>query len=63
MARTPTKTATLTLRVAPEVKELLAAAAQADRRSLANMLEVVVLEHCQRRGIRVADARNTVESP
>lgn len=52
MAKTPKKTATLTLRVPPEVKELLAAAAQADRRSLANMLEVIVVEYCERRGVR-----------
>lgn len=51
MARNQTKTATLTLRVPPEVKELLAAAAKADRRSLANMLEVIVVEYCERRGI------------
>lgn len=51
MARNQTKTATLTLRVPPEVKELLAAAAKADRRSLANMLEVMVVEYCDRNGI------------
>lgn len=52
MARNQTKTATLTLRVPPEVKALLAAAAKADRRSLANMLEVIVVEYCERRDIR-----------
>jgi predicted HicB family RNase H-like nuclease len=41
----------LTLRVPPEVKALLAAAAEADRRSLANMLEVIVYEYCERQGI------------
>ena len=54
LARTQTKTATLTLRVPPEVEDLLGAAVQADRRSLANMLEVIVLDHCERRGIRPA---------
>lgn len=54
LARTHTKTATLTLRVPPEVKGLLSAAAQADRRSLANMLEVIVLDYCERRGIQPA---------
>lgn len=52
VTRTQSKTATLTLRVPPEVKELLAAAATADRRSLANMLEVIVVEYCERRGIK-----------
>ncbi len=56
MARTQTKTATLTLRVAPEVKDLLTAASSADRRSLANMLEVMVLEYCERHAITGAPA-------
>lgn len=59
MARALTKTATLTLRVAPEVKELLAAASEADRRSLANMFEVMVLEYCERHQIRSAVAAAT----
>ncbi len=52
LARTQTKTATLTLRVPPEVKDLLGVAAQADSRGLAIMLEVIVLDYCERRGIR-----------
>lgn len=59
MARNQTKTATLTLRVPPEVKELLAAAATADRRSLANMLEVIVVEYCERNGIRLVPGSKT----
>lgn len=56
VTRTQSKTAALTLRVPPEVKELLAAAATADRRSLANMLEVIVVEYCERHGIKSAAA-------
>lgn len=52
MARNKTKTATLTLRVPPEVKELLAAATKAGRRSLLNMLKVIVVEYCDRNGIQ-----------
>jgi len=59
VARNQMKTATLTLRVPPEVKELLAAAARADRRSLANMLEVIVVEYCERRAIRAATGPTT----
>lgn len=59
MPRNQTKTATLTLRVPPEVKELLAAAATADRRSLANMLEVIVVEYCDRNGIRLVPGPKT----
>lgn len=58
MAREQTKTATLTLRVPPEVKGLLAAAAKADRRSLANMLEVMVIDYCDRHGICVGPGAN-----
>lgn len=54
MNRTQSKTATLTLRVLPEVKDLLVAAATADRRSLANMVEVIVVEYCERRDIKAA---------
>lgn len=51
MSRTRTKTATLTLRVDPLVKDLLTAAAAADRRSLSNMLEVIVLAYGKQLGI------------
>jgi hypothetical protein len=59
VAQNQTKSATLTLRVPPEVKQLLAAAAKADRRSLANMLEVIVVEYCERRGIRAVSGPTT----
>lgn len=51
MGRTTAKSATLTVRVPPDIKALLAKAAVADRRSLANMLEVMVLDYCQRTGL------------
>ena len=40
-----TKTETLTGRIAPEVKAALRAAAEREHRSLANMLEVMVLRY------------------
>lgn len=51
MPRAQSKTATLTLRIDPQVKALLTAAADADRRSLSNMLEVIVLGYCEQHGI------------
>jgi predicted transcriptional regulator len=48
MARLPIKSSVLTVRVAPEVKASLQSAAIAERRSLANMLEVAVLAYCSR---------------
>lgn len=46
MPRLPRKTAVLTVRIAPEVKAALEEAAASERRSLANMLEVMVLAYC-----------------
>lgn len=54
-----TKTATLTLRLEPELKEALKLAAQLEHRSIANMIEVLIREHCVKQGI---DIKNTNES-
>ncbi|WP_397471543.1 ribbon-helix-helix protein, CopG family [Rheinheimera sp.] len=48
-----TKTATLTIRVDPDLKEALKAAAQAEHRSIANMIEVMIREHCQKNNIAI----------
>lgn len=48
-----TKTATLTIRVDPNLKEALRAAAQAEHRSIANMIEVMIREHCDKNGIAI----------
>ena len=45
------KTTTLTVRIEPATKAALAAAAKAERRSLANMLEVMVLDWCRDRPV------------
>lgn len=45
------KTETLNLRVSPEVKELVRVAAARDHRTIANFIEVLVREHCDRLGI------------
>ena len=44
MARTAQKTETLNCRVTPEAKARLARAAEGERRSLAGMLEVMILD-------------------
>lgn len=46
-----TKTEVVSARVPPDVKAALAAAAQTERRSVASMLEVMVLSYCQAHGI------------
>ena len=47
-----TKTEVVSVRVPPDVKTALVAAAEQERRSLASMVEFMVLEYCRSRGIR-----------
>ena len=46
----------ISFRVTPRFKRLLEAAADRDQRSLTNMLEVLLEEHCRRHCITEADA-------
>jgi hypothetical protein len=46
-----TKTEVISVRVPPDIKSALAAAADVERRSLASMIEVMVLEYCRSHGI------------
>lgn len=46
------KTATMNLRVNPQVKEVAELAAERDNRSLASFIEVIILAHCKRIGIK-----------
>lgn len=59
------KTSTLTFRIEPRLKEALRAAAEREHRSIANMVEVLIRNHCgnndiaiQRRS-RAGDAQNS----
>lgn len=49
------KTTTLTFRIEPNIKEALCIAADRDHRSIANMVAVMIREHCARVGISVQD--------
>jgi hypothetical protein len=51
---TVTKTEAVSVRVPPEVKAALLAAAEQERRSLASMIEFMVLDYCKARGIVTA---------
>ena len=53
-----TKTATLTIRVNPDLKEALRLAAKEENRSLANMVEVLIRKHCEKNGITIAGHLN-----
>lgn len=48
------KTTTLTFRIEPELKEALRTAAQQEHRSIANMVAVLILDYCGRKGIEIA---------
>ena len=50
------KTATLTLRLDPTLKDALRNAAEQEHRSLANMIEVMILDYCGRHGHEVPNA-------
>ncbi len=49
------KTTTLTFRIEPALKEALRTAAESEHRSIANMVEVLIREHCGRRGIAIRE--------
>lgn len=52
------KTATLTLRIEPEIKKALQRAAELEHRSIANMVEVLIREHCRVKGIVTGGSSN-----
>lgn len=57
------KSDTLNLRVSPSFKLALKAAAESERRSMVNMLEVLLADYCEDKGIELALPRNTAPSP
>ena len=54
-----TKTEVVSARVPPDVKAALSAAAEVERRSVASMLEVMVLSYCRDHGITPASVKPT----
>lgn len=50
-----TKSTTLTVRIHPEVKEGLRTVAEKERRSLANMIEVMIHHYCEQAGVRISE--------
>jgi len=47
------KTEYLNLRITPEFKEALRKAAEMEHRSIANMIEVLIRDHCQKAGVSI----------
>ncbi len=50
-----TKTETLNLRIDPGLKEAIRIAAKREHRSIANLMEVLIREHCDRVGIVIPE--------
>lgn len=48
------KSATLTFRIDPVLKEALKTAASKEHRSISNMVEVLILAHCKQHGINMS---------
>lgn len=49
------KTATLTFRIEPEIKEAVRTAAAHEHRSIANMIAVMIRDYCGRVGVEIAE--------
>lgn len=49
------KTATLTFRIEPALKEALRAAAEHQHRSIANMVEVLIRDYCEINAINIRE--------
>ena len=47
------KTSTVTFRIEPELKEALRTAAEQEHRSIANMVAVLIRDHCKQTGIKL----------
>jgi uncharacterized protein (DUF1778 family) len=55
------KTEAVNLRMTPEIKQLLRQAAVHERRTISNMVEILVLAYCEQHGIEALD--NKLASP
>lgn len=53
------KTTTVTFRMTPSIKDMLRIAADKERRSVANMIEVMVADYAKRFGIKEKQAGRT----
>ena len=49
------KTAAINIRIDPSIKEAVRIAAKRERRSIANMVEILILNYCEENGISIPD--------
>ena len=57
------KTAALNLRIDPGLKEALRSVANRDHRSIANMVEMLIIERCEKMGISIPEQQALFEEP
>ena len=57
---TTTKTATLTFRIEPGLKDAVRAAAELEHRSIANMIEIMIRDYCRRAGVEITESSELV---
>lgn len=62
MRFTDTKSETLNLRVSPTFKQILKQIADREQRSMVNMLEVLVSDYCDRKGIALPAQKTDTSS-
>ncbi|NCA87345.1 MAG: hypothetical protein EOM92_00075 [Gammaproteobacteria bacterium] len=53
----------MTFRIAPDLKAALREAAQLEHRSIANMVEVLIRDHCSRNGIAISGSDRSASQP
>ncbi len=53
------KSETITVRIEPSVKAGLKAMAELERRSLANMIEIMIRDYCDRNGVAIKNSGPT----
>ena len=51
------KTAALNIRIDPNIKEAIRIAAKREHRSIANMVEFLIIKHCDDQGISIPDQK------
>lgn len=59
----PTKTSTLNLRIDPALKEAARIAALREHRSIANLIEWLIRQHCETTGIPIPEQSELFEGP
>jgi hypothetical protein len=57
------KTATLTFRIEPELKEAVRLASVNEHRSIANMIAVMIRDYCGRVGVEIAEPVTVTKKP